>query len=145
MSNSEYGEPPELKKKERLPTERKGAIHRFVIDGQKCYLRIGEYDDGRIAEIFIDLEKEGSIAHGFGHCFSIAVSIALQHGVAFGHLYSKFYRQDFKPHGITDQREIPTAKSIVDYIFQWLNNRYDEKGFRRKKKLVRKAGLLLKE
>lgn len=135
---------PALRVKERLPEEREGMTHRFEIGGKKFYLTYNEYDNGRLSEIFLKGDKAGSIVHGLLNCFAISVSIALQHGVAFGHLFNKFSYQDFEPNGTTNQLDIPMAKSVIDYVFRWLDMRYDEHGFKREKHLVRKAGLLVK-
>ena len=136
--------PPALRRKEHMPSERESVTHCFDIGGHKTYLTVGEFEDGRLGEIYLKIDKEGTTVHGFANCFSIAVSIALQHGISFGHLYDKFSYQDFEPNGMTNQREIYSAKSIVDYVFKWLALRYDENGHKKKQSTVRRAGIWVK-
>ena len=100
--------------KKRMPAERKSINHRFIIGGQKVYLTVGEYDDGTLGEFFIMLEKTGSEERGIYDCFAIACSMGLQHGIPLSEMYQKFSRQSFEPSGVTNQKDIPMAKSIVD-------------------------------
>lgn len=115
--------------KERLPAERSGLTKKLMIGDRKVYLNVGEYPDGRLGEIFITIDKEGSEMRIY-HCFSIAVSVALQNGIPLSELADKFIGQQMEPSGITNDKDIPMARSIVDFVFRWLNLRYDGTGRR---------------
>lgn len=124
--------------KESLPDIRKSVTIRRVIGGRKIYLTCGDYEDGRLGEIFIEIDKCGSEVRGLSACFAIAVSVALQHGISLAHLIDKFSFQDFEPNGGTNDAELPMVKSIIDYIFRRLQMDYDENGRRIKKKRGKK-------
>jgi ribonucleoside-diphosphate reductase alpha chain len=104
----------------RLPDERKAITHKFSIAGHEGYITVGMYEDGKPGEIFIVMSKEGSTISGLMDAFATAVSIALQYGVPFEVLANKFSHMRFEPSGYTGNKQIPIAKSIMDYIFRWL-------------------------
>jgi ribonucleoside-diphosphate reductase alpha chain len=104
----------------RLPDTRASITHRFNVAGHEGYLTVGLYDDGAPGELFITMAKEGSTIGGLMDCLGTAISVALQYGVPVESLVNKFAHQRFEPMGITTSREIPFAKSLVDYIFRWL-------------------------
>ncbi len=110
--------------RERLPAERRALTHKFEIGNHEGYLTVGLYDDGRPGEVFIRMAKEGSTICGLMDCFATSISIALQYGVPLPVLVKKFVHTRFEPSGFTKNREIPQAKSIMDYIFRWLASKF---------------------
>jgi ribonucleoside-diphosphate reductase alpha chain len=94
--------------------------HKFDVAGHEGYLHVGLYDDGAPGELFITMAKEGSTVGGMMDAFATAVSLCLQYGVPLESLVKKFSHQRFEPSGMTTNRDIPFAKSIVDYVFRWL-------------------------
>ncbi|MBN2339909.1 MAG: vitamin B12-dependent ribonucleotide reductase [Deltaproteobacteria bacterium] len=108
----------------RLPDERQSITHKFDISGHEGYITAGLYDDGKVGEIFIRMAKEGSVVSGLMDSFATAISLALQYGVPLEVLVDKFSHTRFEPSGITRNPEIPIAKSIMDYIFRWMNLRF---------------------
>ncbi|MBN2525556.1 MAG: vitamin B12-dependent ribonucleotide reductase [Deltaproteobacteria bacterium] len=107
-----------------LPDERQSITHKFDISGHEGYITAGLYDDGKVGEIFIRMAKEGSVVSGLMDSFATAISLALQYGVPLEVLVDKFSHTRFEPSGITRNPEIPIAKSIMDYIFRWMNLRF---------------------
>ncbi|MBU1422607.1 MAG: vitamin B12-dependent ribonucleotide reductase [Bacteroidetes bacterium] len=108
----------------RLPDERKALTHKFSIGGHEGYITVGLYDDGQPGEIFITMSKEGSTISGLMDAFATSVSMALQYGVPLRVLVEKFSHMRFEPSGFTNNRDIPMAKSICDYIFRWLGKKF---------------------
>ncbi len=108
----------------RLPSERHAITHKFEIQGHEGYLIVGLYEDGTPGEIFLKMAKEGSTLSGMMDSFATAISLALQYGVPLRLFCDKFSHTRFEPAGYTGNREIPIAKSIVDYIFRWLAARF---------------------
>lgn len=108
----------------RLPAERASITHKFGIAGHEGYITVGLYKDGTPGELFIRMAKEGSTVSGLMDSFATAVSLALQHGVPMKLLCDKFSHTRFEPSGFTGNPEIPIAKSIMDYIFRWLELRF---------------------
>jgi ribonucleoside-diphosphate reductase alpha chain len=108
----------------KLPSERKAITHKFSIGGHEGYITVGMYDDGQPGEIFLVMAKEGSAISGLMDSFATAISLALQYGVPLKVLIDKFSHVRFEPSGHTGNREIPFAKSIVDYIFRWLTSKF---------------------
>jgi len=104
----------------RLPATRSSITHKFDVAGHEGYLTVGLYEDGRPGELFITMAKEGSTVGGMMDAFATAISLCLQYGVPVEALVKKFSHQRFEPSGMTSNRDIPFAKSIVDYIFRWL-------------------------
>ena len=111
--------------RERLPDRRTGYIQKAVIGGHKVYLHTGEYADGRLGEIFIDMHKEGTAFRSLMNNFAIAVSIGLQYGVPLEEFVEAFVFTRFEPSGIvTGNTRIRMANSILDYIFRELGISY---------------------
>jgi ribonucleoside-diphosphate reductase alpha chain len=110
--------------RERLPATRLSETHRFVIAGHKGYLTYSAYEDGRLAEIFVRMAKQGSTLAGLLDAFALSISIALQHGVPLQLLAEKHVRTRFEPAGYTENPQILVATSIVDYIFRYLSLRF---------------------
>jgi ribonucleoside-diphosphate reductase alpha chain len=108
----------------RLPDERAAVTHKFSIGGHEGYITVGLYEEGVPGEIFITMSKEGSTISGLMDAFATSVSMALQYGVPLRVLSEKFSHMRFEPSGFTGNREIPIAKSILDYIFRWLGKRF---------------------
>jgi len=109
----------------RMPVERQSLTHKFSIGGHEGYITAGVYDDGTVGEIFLtDVGKEGSTLRGMMNSFATAISIALQYGVPLETLVQKFSYMRFDPEGITQNPEIPFAKSMPDYIMRWLASRF---------------------
>jgi ribonucleoside-diphosphate reductase alpha chain len=108
----------------KLPAVRRAITHKFSIGGHEGYITVGMYDDGQPGEIFLLMAKEGSAISGLMDSFATAISLALQYGVPLKVLIDKFSHVRFEPSGHTGNREIPFAKSIVDYIFRWLASKF---------------------
>jgi ribonucleoside-diphosphate reductase alpha chain len=94
------------------------------VGGQKVYLRTGEYDDGKLGEIFVDIHKEGAAFRSMMNCFAIAVSLGLQYGVPLEEFVNVFTFTRFEPQGAVDHPNIKFATSIVDYLFRILGMEY---------------------
>ncbi len=104
-----------------LPSRRKGYTQKATVGGHKVYLRTGEYEDGRLGEIFIDMHKEGAAFRSLMNNFAIAISIALQYGVPLEEFVEAFTFTRFEPSGVVEGNDsIKMATSIVDYIFREL-------------------------
>ncbi len=109
----------------RLPDERPSVTHKFSIAGHEGYLHIGLYPESRMpGEIFVTMAKQGSTISGLMDAFATSISIALQYGVPLGDLVSKFSHMRFEPSGFTNNRSIPVAKSLMDYIFRYLGAKF---------------------
>ena len=108
----------------KLPSERQSITHKFSVGGHEGYITVGKYDDGTPGEIFIKMSKEGSTLSGFMDGFALSVSIGLQYGVPLKALVDKFINTRFEPSGYTGNKEIPYAKSVLDYIGRWLGGRF---------------------
>ena len=114
----------------RLPHRRKGYTQKAVVGGHKVYLRTGEYDDGRLGEIFIDMHKEGAAFRSLMNNFAIAISIGLQYGVPLEEYVDAFTFTRFEPSGLVEGNDsIKMATSLLDYVFRELAvsylSRYD--------------------
>ena len=111
--------------RKRMPRERQSITHKFSIGGHEGYITAGMYEDGSVGEIFLtDIGKEGSTLRGMMNSFATSISIALQYGVPLETLVQKFSYMRFEPEGITQNPEIPFAKSMPDYIMRWLASRF---------------------
>jgi ribonucleoside-diphosphate reductase alpha chain len=108
----------------KLPDERAAHTHKFSIAGHEGYLTVGLYEDGNPGEIFLRMAKEGSTVSGLMDTIATMTSIALQYGVPLKALVDKFSHTRFEPAGFTNNREIPFAKSVTDYVFRYLGNRF---------------------
>jgi len=107
-------------RRHRLPDERQSITHKFSVGGHEGYITVGLYEDGMPGEVFITMSKEGSTISGFMDAFATATSLSLQYGVPLHVLTNKFSHMRFEPSGFTGNKQIPIAKSIIDYIFRWL-------------------------
>ena len=109
----------------RLPTKRRGFTQEARVGGHKVFLRTGEYEDGSLGEIFIDMHKEGAAFRSLMNCFAMAVSIGLQYGVPLDTYVEQYTFTKFEPHGVVEMHpNIKFATSIVDYIFRVLGVEY---------------------
>jgi len=108
----------------KLQEERASITHKFNIGGHEGYITVGLYPNGEPGELFITMAKEGSTVSGLMDSFALAVSIALQHGVPLKLFCEKFAHTRFEPSGWTNNPDIGFAKSIMDYIFRWLQLRF---------------------
>jgi ribonucleoside-diphosphate reductase alpha chain len=108
----------------RLPAKRRGWTQKAKISGHTVFLRTGEYADGTLGEIFVDLHKEGASFRSLMNCFAIAVSIGLQYGVPLEEFVDKFVFTRFEPNGFVDHPNIKHCTSVVDYIFRVLGMEY---------------------
>jgi ribonucleoside-diphosphate reductase alpha chain len=110
-----------LAKRRRMPQRRKGYTQKAVVGGHKVYIRAGEYADGTLGEIFIDMHKEGAAFRSLMNCFAISVSLGLQYGVPLEEYIDAFVFSRFEPSGpVIGNERIKLATSIIDYIFREL-------------------------
>ncbi len=117
-----------LRERERMPDRRKGYTQKAVVGGHKVYLRTGEYDDGRLGEIFIDMHKEGAALRSIINNFAIAISLGLQYGVPLEEYVDAFTFTRFEPQGpVQGNNSIKYATSILDYVFRELAVSYLER------------------
>ena len=110
--------------RKKLPVKRSGITIEAEVGGQKVFLRTGEYPDGKLGEIFIDMYKEGAAFRSLLNSFAIAISIALQHGVPLEKLVDKFTFTRFDPAGLTNHPNVKMCTSILDFIFRVLGMEY---------------------
>src|SRR5437879_4223323 len=108
----------------RLADTRASLTHKFSIEGHEGYITVGLFEDGTPGELFVTMAKEGSTLSGMMDAFAPSVSLLFQSGVPLAHLVEKFGHMRFEPSGWTGNSEIGFAKSIVDYVFRWLGNRF---------------------
>ncbi len=110
-----------IKERKRLPERRKGYTQKAIVGGHKVYLRTGEYTDGKLGEIFIDMHKEGAAFRAMMNNFAIAVSVGLQYGVPLEEYVEAFTFTRFEPAGMVQGNDsIKSATSIIDYLFREL-------------------------
>ena len=110
-----------LAKRRRLPDRRKGYTQKAIVGGHKVFLRTGEYEDGTLGEIFVDMHKEGAAFRSLMNSFAIAISIGLQHGVPLEKFADQFLFSRFEPNGmVMGNDRIKMATSIIDYVFREL-------------------------
>ncbi|MBI4044264.1 MAG: vitamin B12-dependent ribonucleotide reductase [Candidatus Diapherotrites archaeon] len=128
--NEEFGQ-KELQQKvtqivrRKLPNKRHGFVQEATVGGHKVFIKTGEYDDGTLGEIFIDMYKEGAAYRSLLNCFAVAISKSLQYGVPLEEFVDSFTFTRFEPAGVvTGHDKIKTANSILDYIFRALGYEY---------------------
>jgi ribonucleoside-diphosphate reductase alpha chain len=110
--------------RQKMPDTRASLTHKFSIEGHEGYITVGLYDNGAPGEIFLSMAKQGSTVSGLMEAFGRAISYALQYGVPLPDLVRNFSHMRFEPMGRTENRDIPVAQSIIDYVFRWLASRY---------------------
>src|SRR5690606_5948052 len=116
------GHVPSLRR--RLPPKREGFTQEARIAGQKIFVRTGEYDDGSLGEVFIDMHTAGSTMRGMLDAFAVAVSLGLQHGVPLEKYVNAMSFTRFEPSGVVDHPNIKMATSVVDYVFRMIGMEY---------------------
>jgi ribonucleoside-diphosphate reductase alpha chain len=110
-----------LRERHRLPDRRSGYTQKAVVGNHKVYLRTGEYEDGTLGEIFLDMHKEGAAFRSLMNCFAIAISLGLQHGVPLEEFVDAFVFTRFEPNGMVKGNDrIRMATSVIDYVFREL-------------------------
>ena len=110
-----------IAKRRRLPNRRAGYTQKANVGGHKIYLRTGEYEDGSLGEIFLDMHKEGAAFRSLMNCFAIAISLGLQHGVPLDEFADAFVFTRFEPNGIVQGHDqIKMVTSVIDYVFREL-------------------------
>ncbi len=115
----------DIVERKKLPGKRAGFTQKATVGGQTIFVRTGEYEDGTLGEIFVDLHKEGATLRSLMNCFSIAVSIGLQYGVPLNEYVEKFTFTRFEPAGmVVGHENIKSATSIIDYMFRMLGFEY---------------------
>jgi len=115
---------PPAANRHRLQDERSAITHHFAFGGHEGYLTVGFYQNGQPGEIFIRMAKAGSTIAGLMECFGTVASVSLQHGVPLKVLCDKLSHTRFEPSGWTGNAEIGYAKSIMDYLFRWMELRF---------------------
>jgi ribonucleoside-diphosphate reductase alpha chain len=124
---AEAEQPAPAPERKRMPQERESITHKFSIAGHEGYITAGKYEDGTVGEIFLtDIGKEGSTMRGLLNAFATAISLGLQYGVPLEDFVRKFSYMRFEPEGMTQNPEIPFAKSLPDYIMRWVASRFIE-------------------
>lgn len=113
----------------RLPATRPAVTHRFQVGEQEGYLTVGLFEDGRPGELFVSVSKNGSTVQGLMDSVGILTSVALQYGVPLEALVKKFRQTKFEPAGFTDNKAIPQATSLLDYVFHFLEHQFLEQPF----------------
>jgi ribonucleoside-diphosphate reductase alpha chain len=108
----------------RLHAERAAITHKFSLGGHEGYITVGLFEDGMPGEVFCTMSKEGSTISGLMDCFATSISLALQYGVPLKVLVDKFSHTRFEPSGFTGNPHIPIAKSLADYIFRWMGQKF---------------------
>ena len=113
-------------RRRRLPADRTGLVHKFHVGQTKGYIRVGLYPDGSLGEVFLSVAKEGSTLSGMMDSFATLLSLSLQYGIPLSVIAKKFRHVRFEPAGFTGNKEIPSASSLIDYIFGWLQQEFLE-------------------
>ncbi|MCS1350734.1 vitamin B12-dependent ribonucleotide reductase [Mechercharimyces sp. CAU 1602] len=127
MLEEEIGQGHVASVRRRLPRKREGFTQEARIAGQKIFVRTGEYEDGSLGEIFIDMHKAGSTMRGMLDAFAVAVSLGLQHGVPLEKYVDSMTFTRFEPAGTVDHPNVKMATSVIDYVFRMLGMEYLEK------------------
>ena len=115
---------PPVAIRHRLPAERASITHKFSVGGHEGYVTVGLYPNGQPGEMFVRMAKEGSTISGLMDSFATAASLCLQHGVPLKVLCEKFAHTRFEPSGWTGDEQIGYAKSLMDYLFRWMQLRF---------------------
>ena len=109
-----------------LPQNRNAITHKFTVNNTRGYIIIGLYNDGKPGEVFLKLDKVGSLEHGMADAFSCLFSMALQYGIPLQVLVNKFKHSKFQPSGVTSSsiKELRFADSIIDYVVRWMEIKF---------------------
>lgn len=111
-------------RRRRLPATRKALVHKFRVGQTKGFLRAGMYPDDTLGEVFLTVDRAGSTLQGLMDSFATSLSISLQYGIPLSVITTKFRHVRFEPNGFTGDKTIPTASSLIDYMAQWLEQRF---------------------
>ena len=111
-------------RRRRLPDDRTEIGRKFRVGEYEGYIHVGVFEDGTAGDIFVDIAKEGTTLAGLMNSFMISVSLGLQYGVPLEVYVSKFAHMRFEPSGLTNDPDIRSAKSIVDYVFRWMGKKF---------------------
>lgn len=111
-----------------MPSTRQSETHKFVVGGTEGYLTLGMFEDGSMGEMFVTASKQGATIDGLLNAIAIITSVAIQHGVPLELLAEKMIGSRFEPHGLTANKEIPTASSLLDYIFRYAMKEFGKGG-----------------
>ena len=126
----------------KMPKERHSITHKFEVSGHKGYITVGLFDDGTPGEVFLNMGKEGSTLSGIVNALTLSMSLNLQYGVPLETIVRKFSHVRFEPNGMTDNPEIPMAKSLIDYVAKCMAIKFldkDKAKFYHNEDLVDKA------
>jgi len=115
---------PLINGRKKLPDERPSITHKFEVGGQNGYITVGLYETGEPGDLFINIAKEGSTLAGVYDALAVLTSLALQYDVPLESLVRKLTGARFEPSGLTNNKDIKTATSVVDYIFKWMDNKF---------------------
>jgi ribonucleoside-diphosphate reductase alpha chain len=115
---------PDIPQRIRLPDERDQKGHKFLIGPHKGYITVGFYPSGKVGELFLRMAGHGSTVNGLLDSFGTLVSLALQYGIPLEELVSRFEGTRFAPSGWTKNPDIPSANSIIGYVFKWIRHKY---------------------
>jgi len=126
QSISSNGDGPLPSPRKTLHDTHESITHKFTVGGQKGWIHAGLYDDGTLGEVFLDIAKQGSTVSGLADVLAICVSLGLQHGIPVEEFVDKFRQTRFEPSGMTGNKEIHTATSLIDYLGHWLENQFVE-------------------
>lgn len=111
-------------KRKSLTKTREGLTHKGIIGGVKFFLTVNVFDNGQPGEIFLTFDQSGSTIDGFADAWATAVSLALQYGCPLSVIVKHYSFQQFEPMGMTNNKDISFAKSVVDYVARFLNHEY---------------------
>ena len=131
--------PPDYRR-HRLPDERNAISHKFTVGEHEGYIMIGQYPNGSPGEMFVHISKEGSTVSGLMDAVGLLTSIALQSGVPLSYISRKFSHTSFEPSGWSGNPDIGFASSILDYVFRWMGEKFNEEKAEQKTKIVDKSG-----
>ena len=123
-NRSEKADSMKAPQRPRLPMTRHGLIHKFRIGNTKAYIRVGLYPDGSPGEVFLTVAKAGSTLQGMMDSFATLLSLSLQYRIPLAVIAKKFRHVRFEPAGFTGDKEIPSASSLIDYVFAWLQREF---------------------
>jgi len=111
-------------RRQRLPETRKGLVHKFRVGKTKGYIRVGLYPDRSLGEVFLTVDRAGSTLQGLMDSFATLLSLSLQYGIPLAVIAKKFRHVRFEPAGFTGSQQIPSASSLIDYVFAWLEREF---------------------
>lgn len=127
--------PQEEPKRYRLPDNRLSITHSVEIGGKKFYFTVGMYSDGKIGEVFVTTEKEGSTLRAVLDAWATSFSVGLQYGIPLKRLTAKISHTSFEPSGFTTNKSIPMTKSVLDYFSTWILGEFPDGKYKNYEKL----------